>query len=224
MGIVCHCNQEQETPIEQNFKSDIITDSVMNPVKVMNKTIDHNTFTSINGQESLKRSKHFESNNYVRKPSSIPVVQNTDASSSIRISKLLKFQNILEATRNVNDGFCVQHINGGHVFKGYFVNGRANGLGKFIFANGDEFTGYFEENLACGYGYYSIGDGLCVMEGFWKNDVLEGVGIEKWKDGSVYEGSFRKNVKDGIGFWKWTSDEWAKGEFADNCINGIVLK
>ena len=39
-----------------------------------------------------------------------------------------------------------------------------------------------------------------MWEGFWKDDLLNGIGIEQWPSGIFYKGQFINGKKSGKGF------------------------
>ena len=72
----------------------------------------------------------------------------------------------------------------------YFDNGIANGITKYIISDKMKiyFEGEFENGFPKGYGKYSIISEGKYYEGIWDKEIL--IGIETWKDGTIYMGNF----------------------------------
>ena len=86
-----------------------------------------------------------------------------------------------------------QYSNGG-IYEGEFLNGKQHGNGKYISADGYEYSGQ------------------------WVNGIIEGEGTAKYSDGSIYTGSFKESKPNGIGklvFLNGGSYEgtWENGNF-----------
>jgi len=75
------------------------------------------------------------------------------------------------------------------MYEGEWKNGRWNGRGKAIFANGDSYEGQYESDKRHGHGKYTWADGR-VYEGHFKADHRHGQGMFTWPDGSVYVSPF----------------------------------
>ncbi len=75
-------------------------------------------------------------------------------------------------------------------------DGKRDGIGTYVWANGDNYSGG------------------------WKNNLLEGKGTYKWKDGMVYEGNFKNNLKHGYGILTWANGDRYEGNFKDDKFSG----
>ena len=122
---------------------------------------------------------------------------------------------------NQKDGFGIQIWNNEAKYKGFYKNGKANGLGMLVTGN-DQYLGEFENDGASGYGCYSKGDKL-KYEGYWKNDSQETYGIEIWKDGSQYMGEYHKAKKHGVGVYTWSDGSVYEGEWNNNALEGYGI-
>ena len=104
-----------------------------------------------------------------------------------------------------------------------FQNNKANGISKYIDPeNNIIFVGEYFHNKPCGFGYYKSPKGT-TFEGNWKNNILNGVGIEIWKDGSFYQGDFKNNKKNGIGLYRWSDGTIYHGEWDNDEMTGYCL-
>ena len=72
-------------------------------------------------------------------------------------------------------------------------DGMPNGITKFVIdeENNIIFKGEYENGYPKGYGLYSTGKKGSCYEGIWDKQLL--LGIETWKDGSIYMGEFKNN-------------------------------
>lgn len=57
------------------------------------------------------------------------------------------------------------------MFEGSFKNGKKNGLGTVVIANGDKFVGNFVDDVVEGEGSYTIINGRTIL-GVWKQNRL----------------------------------------------------
>ena len=102
----------------------------------------------------------------------------------------------------------------------YFNNGIANGISKFIISNKKIiFEGEFENGFPKGYGRYSILNKENFYEGIWDKEIL--IGIEIWKDGTIYMGDFQNNKKNGVGMYRWPDGTIYYGEWKNDNMEGF---
>ena len=60
------------------------------------------------------------------------------------------------------------------------------------------YKGYFNLNLdKTGFGLFQKGKSICY--GIFNEGKLNGLGVEKFEDGSIYEGEFENGKKNGLG-------------------------
>ena len=104
---------------------------------------------------------------------------------------------------------------------GYFENGNVNGISKYIISDKNKiiFTGEFENGFPKGYGKYSIENEGRFYEGIWDKEII--LGIETWRDGTIYMGEFKNNKKDGIGMYRWPDGTIYYGEWKNNNMDGF---
>ena len=103
----------------------------------------------------------------------------------------------------------------------YFDNGIANGITKYIISDKKQiyFEGEFENGFPKGYGKYSLISEGKYYEGIWDKAIL--IGIETWKDGTVYMGNFENNKKNGLGIYRWPDGTIYYGEWKNDNMEGF---
>ena len=84
----------------------------------------------------------------------------------------LSYRNI---ERNQKHGRGIQTWIDGSIYEGYWMNDKANVLGKLIHADGDIYEGGWLDDRADGTGTY-FHEGGAKYEGQWKDDKQDGVG------------------------------------------------
>lgn len=119
------------------------------------------------------------------------------------------------------DGFGIQYNENGEVtYKGPFKENLRHGAGTFYDKSGIKRDGIFHENslerifldekyksnnkkfkatVLTGKGKAYEENGYNVLEGIFINGIIEGKGVEYFKDKSYYLGEFKKGIKDGKG-------------------------
>jgi hypothetical protein len=95
-----------------------------------------------------------------------------------------------------------------------------NGFGKYLFANGVAYEGYFVNGSANGKGKVTYKDGGSYV-GDLVNGKMEGRGIFLYANGNTYDGGWLNNVKSGQGTQTLkASGEVYVGQFAGDKRNG----
>jgi len=102
-----------------------------------------------------------------------------------------------------------------------FKDGMPNGITKFVIDKENKiyFKGEYEDGYPKGYGLYSTGKKGSFYEGIWDKQLL--LGIETWKDGSLYMGEFKNNKKDGLGLYRWQDGTIYYGEWKNDTMEGF---
>ena len=59
-----------------------------------------------------------------------------------------------------------------------------------------------------------------MYEGQWEHDLQNGLGMEKWADGSTFQGTYKNGLKNGPGHYQWADGSEYNGEWLDNQIEG----
>lgn len=104
--------------------------------------------------------------------------------------------------------------------------------GKYIYPNGDIYTGYFKDGKKNGFGNIKLIDGTSI-KGFFSNNILSGQVKIQYLNGNEYKGFVehyisKKNniiILSGYGVYKYKNGDKYEGNFQDDtfCGKGIVL-
>ena len=73
------------------------------------------------------------------------------------------------------------------------MNGKLNGIGSYIYQNGDRYIGEFKEIKKHGHGKYNWINGKEYV-GEFHNDIINGYGILTKTDGTKYIGEFKNGI------------------------------
>jgi hypothetical protein len=132
-----------------------------------------------------------------------------------------------QAAANCVEGNCTNGIGkyrwaNGAEYSGAFKDGAYEGKGTYAFPNGATYSGEWAANKKSGFGVYAWPDGKS-YEGQWANDVKAGYGIFKWPDGTVYKGDFTANRRAGYGTYSWPNGASYEGEWVAGKKNGAGI-
>ena len=109
---------------------------------------------------------------------------------------------------------------GSITFVGNRENGKIEGRGEAIYADGSRYEGMFRQGKREGEGvlFYPEDDELdrVKYDGEWDNDTINGSGTMSWSDGDRYEGDWQNGYRHGTGTYFWQDGsryegEWQKG-------------
>ena len=142
----------------------------------------------------------------------------------LKKGKSLKYKGEKDKSTHQKNGFGIIEWDDKSKLIGNFINDKIEEICKFYNKeNEGVFIGEYKENFPNGYGYYETIN--LMIEGFWKKNLLNGIGIEIKFNEIYYEGEFKNNEKNGIGLLKWNDGTIYKGEFKNNKMigNGIIL-
>jgi hypothetical protein len=107
----------------------------------------------------------------------------------------------------------------GYKYEGIFVDGKREGRGKLIDAEGGWYDGMWAGDQFNGQGTYIWPNGT-KYTGEWKNGVQEGYGIYFYPNGDKYTGYFKINKFNGHGTYTWADGTSESGTFE----NGELVK
>lgn len=98
----------------------------------------------------------------------------------------------------------------------------ANGVGTYVWENGDRYEGGWSNSLCHGDGtYYYQSDGS-KYSGQWANHNRVGQGTLWFGNGDVYVGEFKRNVPSGMGTYTYADGTVEKGEFLQYMFVGVI--
>lgn len=109
---------------------------------------------------------------------------------------------------------------------GRFLNGNRINIGKFSIHNDSKcysYSGYIDNLYANDFGIYQDEDTQLKYVGQWSSSMRSGIGIEKYKDNSLYRGEFLNGKKHGVGEYKWMDNSWYAGEWSENILEGYGI-
>lgn len=107
-------------------------------------------------------------------------------------------------------------------YKGYFQNGKRQGIGFQEYQNGDSYNGEWLFNTQHGKGVYLYLNGD-KYEGDWENGQKWGYGIKTFHNGDKYDGNWQEDKKSGSGIYVWANGDYYDGDWSQNEYSGIGL-
>jgi hypothetical protein len=106
----------------------------------------------------------------------------------------------------------------GDRYEGELHDGKANGSGAFIQADGARYDGAWRDGKRNGHGVFTWGSGNR-YDGEWRDDKQNGHGVLTLVDGSRYDGEWRDDKADGRGVFTDARGRY-EGEWRDDQRNG----
>ncbi|MCZ8156123.1 MAG: hypothetical protein O9264_08390 [Leptospira sp.] len=94
-----------------------------------------------------------------------------------------------------------------------------NGTGKYIYDNGDIYTGSFKNDLRDGQGNFEYTDGEKFV-GTYLEDKRQGSGTYQFKNGDKYAGEFKDGMINGKGIYTFSDGKSLNGEFQNDGMDG----
>jgi hypothetical protein len=94
-----------------------------------------------------------------------------------------------------------------------------NGYGKWVWDNGDQYTGYWKENKENGQGTYIFKTGSKYV-GEFSNGFRNGTGTYTWADGEKYSGEWKEDKQNGEGTHYYTNGTTQTGIWKDGIYQG----
>ena len=139
------------------------------------------------------------------------------------IKKPKNFKYIGFKINNIKTNFGIVLWEDHHKLIGNFSNNKIDNFCRFSNNKNSKFEGHYINNKPNGYGIFTSSKNKTVIEGEWKNDEINGIGIQMWNDSSIFFGEFNKQKKNGIGTYKWDDGTLYKGQFNNNNIEGYGI-
>lgn len=132
-------------------------------------------------------------------------------------------------------------------YTGYFLDGKRNGEGEFVWQDGATYTGKWKDDCMNGEGSLTLADGT-VYKGLFTNNLMNdtaeitysnddkysgevvnykkaGNGTYTWADGASYTGGWNGDQMDKDGTYYYSTDHekyYLKGKFKDNYPDGTA--
>ena len=114
----------------------------------------------------------------------------------------------------------ILYTHNGDYYNGELSEGKKNGQGNIIYANGTKYEGSFKNDFHDGFGKLIQLNGE-TYEGEWKKGKINGKGMRIHANGNKYIGNYVNNVRNGEGHLIFVNGESYKGNFLNGKANGI---
>lgn len=103
--------------------------------------------------------------------------------------------------------------------------GVPQGLGTYIYRNGNTYTGNFIQGKKSGQGKLDYVNSKTketewFYEGEWKEDKKHGFGTLEWKNGSKFQGFFKEDQRTGHGQMTWINGDFYDGMWLNGKMHG----
>lgn len=199
---------------ENSFNSSISINTKLNKFNLNERFIINKNILSFN----LK-----SKNNIKYKYFGFLKIKNNNKQNYISSSGVVKNSMINDI--KMKNGFGKLIFDDNSIFKCYFNDNKANGIGQYIDKiNNEEYIGEYKNNTPIGYGIYSNITHERKCMGYFKINGINGIGIEESiEDGYIYYGEFDKNQKNGYGVLRWKEGIKYEGYFLKNQMNGYAI-
>jgi hypothetical protein len=122
--------------------------------------------------------------------------------------------------RGVRDGMGRFLFKNGDYYNGQWINDKMSGMGRLDFKNGDCYVGDFVRNKRDGQGMCTYADGG-TYDGAWSDNQREGHGIQWFPNGDRYEGCWVQDAMEGYGIYTLSNGETYKGNYMQGKRHGI---
>lgn len=196
-----------------------------------------------NNKYIIKNNKQAKSNYKNYRNSILSVKENAN-------NIIIDLQNINnnESRKFIVNFSIVIYNKSGSLYFGNFIDNSMEGIGRFINFNYDMYLGEINKNKSNGYGVFISSNTTSLInnfnyEGEWKDNVLNGIGIEYSTSNNnninysmlnnanekvSYKGGFKNGVKEGLGiqYNNYNNNDnksFYIGEFKNNKYNGYGI-
>ena len=152
-------------------------------------------------------------------PNNLPPCPKPDYSKNTDIERFAKWTNCWGRYRvELAEGYK------GDVLEGEWKNGRLNGQGTYIYADGNRYQGEFKDGKPNGQGtYYYLADNQFKgdrYQGEFKDGKPNGQGTATFANGDRYQGEYRDDKPNGQGTYIYANGDRYQGEFKDDKAHG----
>jgi len=100
------------------------------------------------------------------------------------IAKAVEYKGEVNPETGVKEGKGISVDDQENRYEGTFKNDKKRGIGKMTYSNGDIYEGEWKDDQKHGRGTQTYWDDSGSYTGGWRNNVIHGVGIFRWPDGS----------------------------------------
>ena len=119
---------------------------------------------------------------------------------------------------NCKNGEGVWKYDDGRLYEGSFIADRPGGYGVITLRSGSEYSGKFKYGQYDGDGDILFSDGTpAACE---RGNCINGRGIMRFEDDSIYSGEFKNEIRIGFGGIVFDDGTTFSGEFANNLYHG----
>jgi hypothetical protein len=120
---------------------------------------------------------------------------------------------------DVSDPSKVDSTASGEKKVGCIEGDCVNGSGKYVYENGDVYTGFFKNDLRDGKGNFDYTDGEKFI-GTYVEDKRQGAGEYIFKNGDKYLGEFKAGQINGKGIYTFSDGKALDGNFQNDGLDG----
>lgn len=216
------------------FQSIVKIQSVYRMYKAYKNFISYKNTMNVNKVKAVKKtkSKNLTKNTSINNDTSFLSINNNNNNNTdkpnptdikIKGHFLLKTQsNQIYKDNTTRTNFCIIKYKDNSKLLSKFTNNEITGWAKFINSQyyNSLFSGYYISNHPDGYGIYIDNKNSVIYEGIWKDNELNGIGTEIWKDETYYRGEYVNSKKHGIGMYRWPDGTLYQGEWENDQMTG----
>ena len=125
---------------------------------------------------------------------------------------------------------CLKHGQGtdifaqGDVYSGQYQDGKPHGYGQYKWKNTSLYVGEFKNGMKHGKGKWrkrASAQNCNQYEGDYCLDKKGGIGVFTWESGNQYHGCYKDDERHGYGEMYWTDGSCYKGEWVNGIQHGL---
>ena len=135
----------------------------------------------------------------------------------------VKVRVILGKIEKVREGYGRMNYKNGTKFEGEYINDKINCFWIYYNKEGKiVYKGYWKDGKREGIGIYFCEDGAS-YQGEWSNNLKSGIGSYQFSDNSKYMGEFKNDIRDGYGIIYGSNSDKYEGEWKEDQGNGVGI-
>ena len=108
----------------------------------------------------------------------------------------------------------------GEIYEGGWMDGKRDGKGICLFANGLIYEGLWASGVEMGFGQLMTTDRRLLYSGEWMDGLTHGHGTYTFSNGDKYIGDWKEGARHGKGDYIWANGCKYAGEWKENCRHG----